>query len=175
MHCKRPIVLFLSIMAVCLTGCSLLTMEEVPSPELIKKWMGPFLIEADQVKGIYRNLDVDSLVFTYRTAVQTEGEFRNALSSALVNSTWKRSTSATDFIEFRRMFEKGDTSEDRPDMAMFASFELARLSFNPADRKVVVAYVQADTFKRVTRFEDTSEGEWAERVIWPKFNELIKK
>jgi hypothetical protein len=167
--------MLLSVMAMCLTGCSLLTMEEIPSPELIKKWMGPFLIEADQIKGVYRNLDVDSLIFTYGTAVQTEGEFRNALSSALVNSRWQRSTSATDFIEFRRTFAKGDTSEDRPDMAMFASFELARLSFNPAERKVVVAYVQADTSKSVTRFEDTSEGEWAERVIWPKFNELRKK
>ena len=158
-----------------LAGCSLVTMEEVPSPELIKKWMGPFLIESDQIKGVYRNLDVDSMVFTYRTSVTTEERFLVSLASSLAGSTWQRETNAMAFIEFRRGFSKGETAPDRPDMTMFASLEVARLSFNPTNHTVVVAYVQSDSVKNIDRFEDTSEGKWAERTIWPKFNELRGK
>jgi len=80
-----------------------------------------------------------------------------------------------EFIEFQRRFAKGETAPDRPDMAMFVSLEVARLSFNPTNRRVVVAYVQADSMKDVARLEDTGEGKWAEKAIWPKFSEIRKK
>lgn len=129
--------------------------------------MEPFLIEAGEINGEYRNLDVDSLVFTYRTAVQTESEFCGALSSALLGSKWERSIEVTDSIEFRRSVKKGD--------ALFASYELVRIGFCPADRTVVVAYVQADSPSDDLQFEDTGESKWAEQVIWPRFNALRNK
>lgn len=165
----------IGLLTVTFAGCEFMSMETVPKPEIIKKWMGDFLIEPDQITGVYRNIDVDSLVFTYKTGVRTRPDFENALSSALQNSKWRQSTNVTEYMEFRRSFQKGETSEDRPDMAIFSSFEVARLAFAPDSRTVVVAYVQADASEKVTCFESTGEGKWADRVIWPKFNELRKR
>lgn len=137
--------------------------------------MGEFLIESGQITGVYQNLDVDSLIFTYSTAVKTKAEFEKALSSALQDSNWQRSTTDIAFVEFRRSFRKGEKSEDRPDMAIFSSFEVTRLAFAPERGVVVVAYVQADSSGDVSHFEDTGNGKWAKKVIWPKFNELRKK
>jgi hypothetical protein len=145
-------------------------MEQVPSADLIEQWLGPFLVEADQIKGIYRNLDVDSVVFTYRTALATEQAFAEGLTRNLAASRWQRQTHTTAFIEYRRRFAKGETSPGRPDMPIFASREVIRLSFNSADRTVVVAYVQADASQDSDSFEDTGEGTWAEKAIWPKFD-----
>ena len=149
-------------------------MEQVPSTELIKNWVGAFLVDAENIKGVYRNLDVDSLVFTYHTSAQTEEDFCSALALSLEKSKWQRTSNSIDFIEFRRFFKKGEISPERPDMEMFASYEMIRLNYNKSNKMVVVAYVQADTSDDVTLFEHTGEGKWAERVIWPKFNELRK-
>lgn len=80
----------------------MLTMEQVPSAELIKNWVGAFLVDAENIKGVYRNLDVDSLVFTYHTSAQTEEDFCNALALSLEKSKWQRTSNCIDFIEFRR-------------------------------------------------------------------------
>lgn len=174
-YARIQIPMMLATLTMLFTGCSIITMEQVPSTDLIKKWMGSFLIEADQIKGVYRNLDIDSVVFTYRTGATTEQDFAESLVDNLADSKWQRQTEVTDFIEFRRVFAKGDTTAERPDMAIFTSLELVRLSFNPTNRTVTVAYVQADTSKNVSRFEETGEGKWAERTIWPKFDQLRKQ
>lgn len=171
----RQMLLFVGMLAATLGGCDALNMDSVPDEKVIREWVGPFLVEADQIKGVYRNLDVDSLVLTYHTAAKTEKDFSDALSSALKNTRWKKAEDVTDLIEFRRSFKKGEQSAERPDMAMFASFEVVRLGFDPRGGTVVVAYVQADESSNVSRFEDTSEGRWAEKAIWPKFNELRKR
>ena len=163
------------LLAATLAGCGLVSKETVPSPELIRKWLGAFLIEADQVQGIYRNLDVDSLVFTYRTTLQTDADFRNALREALADSKWEQNTNAEGYVEFGRTFRRGETSQERPDMAAFFSCEVVRLSFDPETGTVVVAYVQADTTKDVECFEQTSAGRWAASVVWPKFERLKGK
>jgi len=172
MYRGRLIVELTFILAVFVTGCTVITMEETPTPEVIEKWMGDFLIEPDQITGVYRNLDVDSLVFTYKTESTTAPAFEDALSSALQNSKWRRSQNVTDCIEFRRSFQKGERSDDRPDMAMFSSFEVAKLALAPDNTTVVVAYVQADGSGDETCFENTGEAKWADQVIWPKFDKL---
>jgi hypothetical protein len=75
--------------------------------------------------------------------------------------------------EYRRNFEKGECCVDRPDMAIFASFEVTRVAFDPTTTKAVVAYVQADSASDNTTFERTGEGEWAEKAIWPRFQNLV--
>ena len=57
-------------------------------------------------------------------------------------------------------------------MAIFSSAEETRISYQQG--KVVVAWVQADSSKEETSFAETSEAEFADRVVWPKFQALIK-
>lgn len=60
-------------------------------------------------------------------------------------------------------------------MAIFSSFEVARIAFDPKSRTAVVAYVQADGSSKDTKFEDCGESKWAEKAIWPRFQNLIAK
>jgi hypothetical protein len=60
-------------------------------------------------------------------------------------------------------------------MAMFSSAEALRIVLVSGTNRVVVAYVQADSLEDDVSFEDTDEGRWAARVIWPKFDELRKQ
>jgi len=167
---RRQLIFFVTGLFTCVIAC--MDMEVVPSSEVIEKWLGDFLIEADDIQGIYRNLDVDSLLFTYRTAVTEERDFRNALSMKLQDSRWKE-TEGHGFIEYRRQFDKGEKAVDRLDMPIFYSFEVARIGFSAG--RVVVAYVQADTSEDVGVFEESGEGQWAKEVIWPQFEELLRQ
>jgi hypothetical protein len=147
-------------------------LEVVPSSQVIEKWLGDFLVDADNIQGIYRNVDIDSLLFTYRTAINEERNFRNALSKKLQDSRWKE-TEGHGFIEYRRRFEKGEVADDRVDMPIFFSYEVVRIGFSAG--RVVVAYVQADTSEDVRIFEKSGEGQWAKEVIWPQFEELLRQ
>jgi hypothetical protein len=60
-------------------------------------------------------------------------------------------------------------------MAIFVSFDVARLSFNPKSSTVTGGYVQTDSLQEGNKFDDAGEEEWAERVIWSKFKEPNRK
>jgi hypothetical protein len=136
-------------------------MEFVPDTEMIKRTLDMFLVRADQVEGIYGNEDVDSMIFKYRTSVQSESELRGALSIAIEGSEWRETSAGGEFLEYRRTLRR--------------SFEVVRLSFLEPTRTVVVAYVQADGSRNDVAFEDTGESRWAAKNIWPRFHDLVEK
>jgi hypothetical protein len=123
--------------------------------------VGIFLVRADQVEGIYGNEDVDSMIFKYRTSVESESELRDALSEAIEGSEWRETSAGDKFLEYRRTVRR--------------SFEVVRIDLMEPSRTVVVAYVQADGSRSDAAFEDTGESRWAARNIWPRFHDLVEK
>ena len=157
-------VVLLSCAVLIAGGCGFFGKEAVPSAEQIRKWAAPFLVNEHTMKGVYRSLDVDSLVFTYRTSVETETAFWLALSNKLSQAGWTESNVTVNFREFQRI---------RPRRGALSSTEAARVAFT-GSHTIVVAYVQADSSKKIPVFHETGESKWADKVIWPKFEELIK-
>jgi hypothetical protein len=66
MNSYRIATLATLLVAASTTGCDFLSMEKVPTEEIVRRSMGQFLVKPDQIKGKYQNLDVDSLVFHLR-------------------------------------------------------------------------------------------------------------
>jgi len=156
-----------------LSGCDFLSMEQVPGPEAIRGRMGRFLVNPDQIRGVYRNLDVDSLVFTYTARVDGDAAFWYRLEEGLQGSRWIEAERRGAMREYRRTFREGECDAERPDLAIFSSFEVARVFFDPTSQTVAMAYVQADGRSSDTKFEDTGESQWAEKAIWPRFLDLV--
>ncbi len=106
-----------------LSGCDFMSMEQVPSSEAIRGWMARFLVSPDQIHGVYRNLDIDSLVFTYTSKVDGEVAFWSRLEDGLQGSRWTEAERRGAMREYRRSYRKGEGDAERPDMAIFSSFE----------------------------------------------------
>lgn len=162
-------------LATLMSGCSFMSMEEVPSAPLIKKWdaLAPFLVKDRTIRGIYRNIDIDSLVFSYETSATDAKDFWISVEANVATTKWSVVKSTPMTRDFERRFGKGDGSLGRPDMAIFSSAELLRVAFVPP-QKVVVGYVQADSLSKSTSFAETHEARWAEKAIWPRFEKEIK-
>ena len=152
-------------------ACTMLTMGDVPSEELIRKWddIQPFIIEPTKITGIYRNMDIDAIVFKYST-VADKAKFWAHLQSNLQETKWKLIAETSESRDYERRFSKDDQSPDRPDMAMFSSAELLKIEYLPGKQMAIVGYVQADSSAKDTSFAETDEAKWAEKQIWPRFN-----
>ncbi len=152
-------------------GCTMLSMEDVPSEELIKKWdtIQPFIIEPSKIMGIYRNIDIDAIVFKYSTIADRD-KFWAHLKSNLQGTKWLLIAETSETRTYERRFSKGDQSPARPDMALFSSAELLKIEYLPGKQMVIVGYVQADSSEKDTSFAFTNEAKWAEKEIWPRFN-----
>jgi hypothetical protein len=149
-------------------------MERVPSSSEIQNapvW-SQFLVEADDIRGSYQNLDVDCVVFSYSTGVQSADAFWQKLNSSLKGTSWKEIEPTGSVKRFERRFAKGKGKGERTDMAIFSSAEQTRVSYKQG--RVIVAWVQADSSKDETSFAETSEARFADKVVWPKFQALIK-
>jgi hypothetical protein len=161
------------VFATCLTGCGI-SMERVPTALEIRAndTLSKFLIEPRKVYGHYQNLDVDCVVFSYLHNASSESEFWDKLDTALKGTDWKPVDTTGSIRRFERLFPKGKTTKDRPDMAMFSSAEQVRVGYKHS--KAVVSYVQADSSETHTTFAEADEAKWAEKIIRPKFEALLK-
>jgi uncharacterized lipoprotein len=162
---RAPAIIICLLLVTSLTGCGL-GMERVPDASAIRasKDLLPFLIEAQDIQGIYQNLDVDSALFTYSHRAVSENEFWDQLRHALKETGWKAVDHSGSIRRFEREFPKGKRA--------FSSAEQIRIGYQK--NKAIVGYVQADSSKESVSFAETSEAEWAEKVIWPKFTNLLK-
>jgi len=156
--------LFIALVA-CMTGCGI-KIERIPTALEIRAndTVSKFLIEPSEVYGDYQNIDVDSVVFYYLHNVSSESVFWDKLATALKDSDWKPVDTSGSIRRFERQHPKGTK--------MFSSAEQIRVGYKRS--KAAVAYVQADSSKESAAFSETSEAEWAERVIWPKFEALLR-
>ena len=152
-----------ALVATVLVGCK----SRTPSPADIKayKAVTPFLIRETSIRGVYWNIDVDSLVFTYTTSIAVEEDFWQRLAERIKGSQWHELEPGGRIRQFERTLPRGE--------AMFSSAEHLRIAYLDDKRTVVVAYVQADSSEEETSFSETNEARWADKWIWPMFDELL--
>lgn len=157
------------------SGCSWLSMEDIPSEEGIRKWRStrPFIIEPVSITGIYRNMDMDAIVFRYVTTLN-EDVFWERLQSGLRETKWWRVSNQPGTQTYERIFSKNDNAADRPDMAPFFSIEHLKIAYSTTDHRVTIGCIQADFSEDPIDFAGTDAAKWAEKIIWPRFAQALK-
>ncbi len=146
-------------------------MGDIPSEDIIRKWGDnkPVIIEPIKITGVYRNMDIDAVVFKYTTSMNKEN-FWTSLQSNLQETKWQLISEPSDFRTYERRFSKGAIPPGSPDMAIFSSAELLKVEYRSDKHMVIVGYVQADSSEKDISFAETDEAKWAEKEIWPRFN-----
>jgi hypothetical protein len=147
------------------------TVERVPADTDIREWavLQPFVLHPISITGVYQNLDVDAVVFHYRSKLTDEGQFWRQLRQQAQGAGWlPTNRSGSDggsraYEAFQRLKPKGEL--------MFASAEELRIAF--LRNRIVVAYVQSDQSGQPKPVSQASEGRYADRYIWPRFFELL--
>ncbi len=123
----------------------------------------PFQVQATKVKGLYGNLDVDSIVFRYTTTAADKASFRTKLIKQATAAGWTELPEKDSAIRFERLRKKGNH--------VFASAEEVRIKYSGDTKRVCVAWVQGDSVSDVASFAELSEAEFAESLIWPMLDE----
>ena len=166
----KPFCIVLVLAAIAVVGGLLLLrspMTDVPDEREIRRYqrLKPFILEDETVTGIYRNHDVDSLVFTYRTRLDSPETFWRGLDNELVDSKWVQLEAKPLLRRYEKVIPRGDE--------MFCSSEEVRVGFCKDQRTVVVTWVQGDTLKDVKSFSEADESRFAEQQVWPIFQKLL--
>jgi len=161
----RPLVSIrngLTVLALALAaGCNL--NSGTPSAEDISNYgISEFLVENQNVEGIYINYDVNAVVFRYET---TSDGFWQSLDKVLAETDWELVEDGDRIRRFQRPSKDGH----------FRSIEEARVALEENSRRIVVAFVQADFSESESEsesemtFEESGEASYARDVVWPKF------
>ncbi len=157
----KPQIVFSAVLIGMLSGCD----SYVPKPAQITAAHGTFLVLPKAVTGHFANMDVDSIVFSYTTGAADAEAFWLSLDKAATTAEWTNTKDTETECHYERMIPKTD-------QRMFHSAEQVRVSYDPSNSDVVVAWVQADSFDAVDRFSQTGESSFADSAVWPRFNEL---
>jgi hypothetical protein len=123
-----------------------------------------FLQNPTDIEGIYKNTDVGSCVFSYRTGL-SEADFWCRVDEAANAEGWLLSKDEADTRIYERVSKTGQGS--------WWGGEQASVAILSGAHSVVVAWVQGDSSSKIDRFSDLRESEWASRVLQPKFEETV--
>ena len=159
------------VLAWAVACASCMSMDRVPSAGEIRRWpaLEPFVLQPAAVTGVYQNIDIDSVVFHYSTSLTAENEFWRTLKEQAALAGWRHVDGAAplsqprEYERFQRLKTKGELG--------FSSAEELRIAYSPT--RVVVAYVQSDQNGDPRPVSQASEGRFADREIWPRFNQLV--
>ena len=146
-------------------------MERIPADTQIREWpaLQPFVLHPNAITGVYRNFDVDAVVFHYTSKITDEAAFWRQLRQQAQEAGWlpaegpEAGNSSRAYEAFQRLKPKGEW--------MFASAEELRVAF--LRDRVVVAYVQSDQRGEPKPVSQAAEGRFANRQIWPRFLKLL--
>jgi len=143
-------------------------MNYVPTHAQITKQLPEFITAgAQHIEGLYANMDIDSMLFRYNVETDEQMTIHNVLSeiqSKAEKARWKISGIEPAAIHFQRIEKRGK----------FFSAEEVRVAI-PQTSRVYVAWVQADSRKEISQFQDTSEARYAKRVVWPQLDSYIQR
>ena len=148
---------FLLVMVSCTGNVSPVKVSKTNFPE--------FIIENAEVEVLYRDADVDSVILKYPliAEVVTSEKALWRIEKAAEQRGWKVIEKNATAVRFARFYWG----------PAFLSVEDARVILIPESLKIYVAWVQADSREKVARIEDTAEGKWARRILWPKLESYI--
>jgi hypothetical protein len=164
----RLVPLFLAVAAM---ACDPMSMERIPSEAEIRNWdaLKPFVAGCGEIRGVYQNLDVDSVVFHCDSRFESESEFWRLIAQQAIVEGWVEGTTITGgsvIKSFQRL-------EGRRGQQQFSSSEETRVAWTP--QRVIVGYVQADHSGEPMPVGKTGEGAFAETSVWPQFNRLLSQ
>lgn len=165
----NPMRLVPLLLAFAVAACDPMSMEQVPSEAQIRAWdaLKPFVAGCGEIRGVYQNLDVDSVVFHCRCRFESESEFWRLIAQQASPEGWIEDTAILGVVPIKT-FQR---LEGRRGQQQFSSSEETRVAWTP--QRVIVGYVQADHSGEPTPVGKTGEGAFAERSVWPQFNRLL--
>jgi hypothetical protein len=150
-----------------LLACDTPEMERIPTEEELRNWpvLQPFLLSPESLSGVYRNLDVDCVVFHYRSSLPTEQVFWQQVEQRAAAQRWSAASGGEGtYRTYQRLVPRGSMG--------FSSAEETRIGYVAG--RVVVGYVQSDQWRETPRpVAEASEGRFAERNVWPKFKSVM--
>ena len=143
--------------------------DYVPTSEKLLSIYNPtacFIVNAQDVRGIYGNMDVDCVLYEYTTSVDPK-EFWNRLHQSATEVGWKL---AEQNNNQRRYF----IIIPATGKAVEHDAEEVRVAFLESSNKVLIGWVQADTRVLPIDFpSESSEAAFADRFLWPRFERII--
>jgi hypothetical protein len=73
------------LLAFAVAACDPISMERVPSEAKIRAWdaLKPFVAGCGEIRGVYQNLDVDSVVFHCHRRFESESEFWRLIAESI--------------------------------------------------------------------------------------------
>jgi len=136
-----------------------------PSSSDIKNYTSvkPFILYEAGIEGIYTNHDVDSLVFSYETSIDSPDIFVAQIRKNAANEGWKE-IKAEKYYRFDRIRKWRDE---------YYIGEEIRIAY--LKKTVIVAYVEGDAKQAINSFSEINESKWADINIWPMFEKEITK
>jgi hypothetical protein len=150
-----------------LAACDFLSMEYIPRADDLRRNHSTFMIAESNLRGVYGNVDVESVIFTYTSAAQDSDEFWDAIHENAESAGWKLTYEEPDLRRYERIIP-------RTGYQVLHSAEETRIAYNSTTKVVTVAWVQAYPSTLPDRFSDTGEeATWAEEAIWPQFRRLL--
>ena len=162
MHLKAVVfVAFLTFVA-----CDITNVEGVPSPADVRgrRQVAPFIVGTGEIEGLYNNVDVDAVVFSYE--LMAPQDFWRAVRQRAAGGGWQETADSARYVTFERFSPAQGT------LNMSGSEEV-RVAL--IGRRVLVAWVQTDHFGEPRRIRDSSEGEYASDRIWPQFEKHLSR
>ncbi len=122
-----------------------------------------FIVDSSKIEGIYKSQDVDSLLFSYKTSIDSPDNFAVRIRKNASNEGWKE-IKAEKYYRFERI-RKWSTE--------YYIGEEVRIAY--LKNIVVVAYVEGSTKQAISSFSEIDESKWAERFIWPMFEKELTR
>jgi hypothetical protein len=164
----KPVMTVLLLVGFVFTLNLLVDNDTVPEGALIRTHPGiqAFLHQPSDIEGIYRNIDVDSCVFSYHTFYNAD-PFWNKVGNATETEGWSLKADNGDMRVYERI--------DKPSQGKWWGAEQVSIAFIPEVHGVVVAWVQGDAIEQIDGFSELREAEWASQVINPKFKLAVER
>ena len=142
------------------SACDIPKNDYIPTQEKILNHYPSYLIDANEIIGLYGNNDVDAIVFSYKTNTK---DFLKIINDKLTNEHWVQ--------------EKNDASEltmvryNEPTVrySTLNSLEVVKMSL--INNLVCIGYVQLDTEDNVKASSGTVESIWDNNQFWPKYEQ----
>ena len=166
--------LFFSIMAffavLTAIGCWLLvlplqTETYVPSAKVIagKGALRPFLVDAEELEGVFGGMEISSLVFRYRSGAPNQSDWKKRIEAGAREAGWKLKGDADSELIFERLLQTQPTHRRK------ATSEECRLFFDRETRRVTGAWILVDNDRRPEAIAKGPGATWAKDTLWPEY------
>jgi hypothetical protein len=146
-------------------GCGIVGSDYVPTEETFRRRAGTFILDgAATLEPTYGNIDVNSMFGKYVVVGHSREEVLAQIGERALEVGWTTAHHSAASREFHR-----------PTPGTIPTYEIARVVCTESPLTVHVAWLQVHHATKSIDVARTSEGEWAEREFWPRFERAVKR